>query len=709
MTTTTTAKSFFEEGDKPTEAEFGAVIDMIGGRTAIVASVTAMQSMTTAQIADFGSFYLEGYASAGDGGEGIMTYFASAAVSANGGTVFAIGSAATGRIIRQTNVITPQMFGAKGDGATDDSTAFFSAITAAYTAGVRLFIPYTSAGYAWASVVLIPTLSGPLTITGENNVKIKFTGSAGTNGFMLRIGNAVSTDLSGHPVHFENFLLDGDNKISAGLRLQNHSASMAAANIDNADLDSVQFKNFLMAVGNTNAATGCVITGGFERVTIDNCLAKQIDRATGAGTTGVVGCIGIAVSHNGINAYAKNTVARNTIIDTITNNETTGTGDDADCDGFVVFGPDPSTNGNKPVGHTVVFDKITCRDCKGRGIKTQLNFTTAINCQFYHDLEQGITNQHDIDAQQGSLTSLGNVFFINEKSGGGTTMGTAYSCIAATNQGIATAGNNESGGVIVSNNTVICSVPVSVDDAVPFFITIASSVDAEPFRSLKFTDNTLLGSRFQRFAKVDLGTDESDLIIRGNTCGLSTSLLQIDTIGNFSEVNMVISENVQTGSTLRALIEDATGFQPHISGHSNRGFKANRTASLVSNEASEVFRPLQIGGQDRAGGGTFSVQSAFVVDDASNTFAKAATSGRCRLVSTGGELSTVDFSYDGNSLSDRDAGFATDVEFGSSSGTVNQNTDGKLNIWLDTGTNEVNIKNRLASTFQFTLFIYSSD
>ncbi len=73
MTTTTTAKSFFEEGDKPTEAEFSAVIDMIGERTAIVASVTAMEALTTAEVVDFGTFWLNGFASAGDGGEGFMT------------------------------------------------------------------------------------------------------------------------------------------------------------------------------------------------------------------------------------------------------------------------------------------------------------------------------------------------------------------------------------------------------------------------------------------------------------------------------------------------------------------------------------------------------------------------------------------------------------------------------------------------------------
>lgn len=67
------------------------------------------------------------------------------------------------------NFITPEAYGAKGDGVTDDSTALQNAINAAATAGLPVWLTAPSYKLATASWLNIPAganLTGPSTITG---------------------------------------------------------------------------------------------------------------------------------------------------------------------------------------------------------------------------------------------------------------------------------------------------------------------------------------------------------------------------------------------------------------------------------------------------------------------------------------------------------------------------------------------------------------
>jgi hypothetical protein len=95
------------------------------------AGYAGLRATVPAQLADGQLELVDGYAKGGDGGGGIFAWSASSTKADNNGTVInPTGNTGAGRWLRQLQGVlrTPQMFGAQGDGATDDTAAFNAAL-----------------------------------------------------------------------------------------------------------------------------------------------------------------------------------------------------------------------------------------------------------------------------------------------------------------------------------------------------------------------------------------------------------------------------------------------------------------------------------------------------------------------------------------------------------------------------------------------------
>lgn len=663
---------------------------------ATVLTIAALTALVKATLTDLEIEYVFGRVNKNDGAGGYFQWNASSSATVNLGTVFASDEGSTGRWIRVPDrPLTLPMFGALGTGpGADDSDALESAIITASTEGLDLIIPTPATSYDLSTQKTISSLSGPLTIKGENLAAFTW-GAARAAGRALRI-----SDTNGHDVFISGIQFDGLTNIEEFLRVDNPSANMNDSSIGIFEIKDCLLENFFMPVGGTVGSTGLLVIGGFSEARAIRTTIRNCDRANGAGTPGVVGSHGLTFIDNGVNQYIKKMIATDCTFDTITNTETSDP-DNADCDGIRMFGPDASTNGNIPLGHIAIITRCSFLNCKGRGIKTQCTHTIVRDCDHLRDAELGFTASIEVDAQQGSLTVDGGTVTLGEIPGGGTPLGSSYTCFLGQAAQLASADDNEEGVLHVKDVTVINTIPISVD-TVPFFARAINNDDAEVWRSIKFIDNTLLGGRFARFCKVDLGTDESNLEIRGNTGQLTVSLVQLDVMGSFSETNIVISGNVQTGSVLRALVEDTSAFGPYISSHDNRGFIENLGDEITSDNWSEVFRPLQIGMRDRTSAGVSLQLSQSLNDDASYEFPTTGTTyGVVTIVSTFSLESMGIFAFDVGGLADLLGGASTDIAYGA---TANPDTDSKLNVWFNTTNDTVNIKNRLGSTRQFSLY-----
>ena len=177
------------------------------------ANMATLRSVSLATLSDGFTVTVAAFAIHGDGGGGIFTWNATSLLpDDNGSVVNAIGNSGGGRWLRQlTNGrVTPQMFGAKGDGLTDDTLAFNAALKAA-----RVTVP--------AATYLV---SGIAMINGaeiEGGAGLGYSGDTSITAvvkpiLMAKAGSSCIINVAGvRDISIAGLFLDGGNIGSDGI------------------------------------------------------------------------------------------------------------------------------------------------------------------------------------------------------------------------------------------------------------------------------------------------------------------------------------------------------------------------------------------------------------------------------------------------------------------------------------------------------------
>lgn len=204
--------------------------------------------------------------------------------------------------------LTPQDYGAQGDGATDDTAAFAAMAAAQASSGKPVFIPK---GIYMLSAVTTFTLSGAI-VRGAGRSSICRGTNATMNMFSLTgIGSRVesllidhSATTSGTAIVFSNFSLIRDVVITAGdyttavnAGFQSHACDSDVQGITNATVGPWQLDNCVTAGAISSSTTYTVSSAINTGVVVQRSTA---DMANGGNTTPTASGTGVAIAYQRI-------------------------------------------------------------------------------------------------------------------------------------------------------------------------------------------------------------------------------------------------------------------------------------------------------------------------------------------------------------------------------------------------------------------------
>lgn len=192
-------------------ASAGAFRTAIGGTPTVVATLAALKALSGADLV--GSVVVSGYATASDLGGGVFWWNGADSTADNAGTVIQPNAGGVGRWLRvlpgkEYNV---RWFGAKGDNATNDTTAIATAKTVALAAAGTLHFP--SGTYLSATPLAYTTACR---IRAEPGARLKLTAAAP---YVVSIDGSATSNIYGADVR--DLILDGVGHCADGLVLKN--------------------------------------------------------------------------------------------------------------------------------------------------------------------------------------------------------------------------------------------------------------------------------------------------------------------------------------------------------------------------------------------------------------------------------------------------------------------------------------------------------
>ncbi len=110
-------------------------------------------------------------------------------------------------------------------------------------------------------------------------------------------------------------------------------------------------------------SSGLRFQGGFDHLTLENLVARDISREAGAGNAGSQGCTGIQYNNAGPGANALHILMRDLEVDTVTTDDAVGSPERVDCDGIYCY------QAQEPGASAPILEGFTIRNAVGRGVK----------------------------------------------------------------------------------------------------------------------------------------------------------------------------------------------------------------------------------------------------------------------------------------------------------------------------------------------------
>jgi hypothetical protein len=570
-------------------------------------------------------------------------------------------------------------------GDVDNATSLTTAIVS--SAGKKLHFP---AGTYIIKTVLNATVTDDIEWIADGSVVIKYTG-AETDSDLMTI------NLNGHNIKITgDFTIDADNKSKVGLFIKNDTVANMNFAVD-CYINRIKVKNiYSKTVG--QSACGMRIYGAFNVVKIENCEAHNISRAVGVGIPGNQGTIGISISWDGtINHYVRQAVVVDSIFDNITSDEVDGSADNADCDGLHVMGLSSALNGGTKPDTVLIVRGGKYINCRGRSIKSQMQSNTIISPTFIRDNVKSIPDGVEVDFQKGSGVLRDFKCRYKALPDGTTPFGTSFKICGGLTLGDTTS----EGAIIIEGGEVVNNVDPAVGKI--YYFASIQTLGSSTLNSIIIRNNTILG------------IGKLDAMLYGNLSGIKSLIAENNVIANMGtnfiystgamgNVKVAINNNHSITTQNVVLLRVATSdlSLPQLTSYGNINFwqwlDSNNVGTVYMDEC---IRVNKIGAKGVTTGGILALESMVIANDTAVAFGKRGMDGNCiYFISTSyDKLSQGIFAHNGTVL-DLCGGVSTNIIYGDG---VYPNVAGKLNVWMDTTTKKINVRNRLGVSVTVTL------
>jgi len=602
-------------------------------------------------------------------------------------------------------------FGAVGDGVTDDTAAISAAITAAM--GKTLFFPAgTYSINQTGTTQIAKTLTGKLTIYGDE-ATIRANPATQVNQMIYLTCAAFSVEISG-------LIFDANSKSQSILRIDNNTGTAGASNTI-VKLNNCEFRNCLAVVagvGGNKGSFGAYIAGGYEFVSVTDCIIEDLTREPSSNVPGSNGTQGLVITEqSGLYPQASN--VSGCLFSNITNQETTGNSFNQDTDGLVIFGG--LVTGTTYRGTSATVTNNTFVNCKGRALKIQNDETIVSNNSFRFNIKPcasantalasfgGIAN---FQVQAGTITN--NVWHYDVASDNTS----PFSVLATLNEagsgciGFFVPGTYERPrSITVENNVVFNNVPSATGQLRNVVDTSEGSMPSGAAAKPMFVvvrGNRVVGGEVKYFMNTALrgaSADKLYMTITDNALtSIGTAFMCNSSSGVYDNNIIVCANNVNTSGTDVLHLENtgtATLYPAKITALNNIGIgqeaaKVRTTTTAFLPRIGGVSPMEEIGSQ-------FSIQVVTLAAGASYTFPQRTyvSNGGLRLLSGttfGGDVNAM-FTQGSSGLVQHFVG-SSGVAIASTGNAAA--TSNKICIGQDSSL--VQVRNNFASAYTVTLF-----
>ena len=340
-------------------------------------------------------------------------------------------------------MVTPEGFGAVGDGVADDTLALRAAFDYAVPLKRTVLLrgSYRVTGYIQQRV---QRPSGELHIICDGNVSITVDPASASFDYLLacQIGGPTNMSITG-----ASLKIDCSLKAAEAIFLYNNDTVTGGTVNLECPITILNCRQNRTTGVNLNAS-GITCVGLWETVNISNAAVIQVERAGDGVCRGITAGVGDNGHCSIRNPYIKNVLHGPLPFD-------------KDADGIGVAGyvvPGNNASGTYRSG-TFIIDGGTFIDCQSRSIKVQASNCTVIAPRILHKDVLVQVSAVDIDFQHGNGTLIAPSFEYRLNGGVSPLAGSSYRAVAAWQP------LSDAGSAFVCRDTKIVS-----DHAMPFAV-----------------------------------------------------------------------------------------------------------------------------------------------------------------------------------------------------------------------------------------------